>query len=524
MGTLEQTPNSYYNDSSSFGNYQFISLEDIINQFMVVYVGEEKIITKARKVDVAFHAQRALAELSFDTFKSVKSQEIVLPSNLTMILPHDYINYTKLAWSDTSGIEHIMYPVSKTSNPFKIKQKDDKTYDFTNQSQAVIIDNSDFSSALGSSLWEYSEPKTTKDANGDAVGTDKVEVGSNNELIFTNHYETRIQGGVTTYFNHHYAVWQKIEFSPEATEVTLNADGLSTASATGKNVGVVRVGLSTAITEPGTQQVSQSYSSSSGYDPYRTNPEMPSKPSLNMDAGVFNLSTIDNQNSYIQFSSGNDTLTSGTQIIVNVSNLPINTNGNKEVYILIVSDNGINSSSVGTTNYTQKVDNITMDIDGSSFNLIKDGDSTTWTNYKSTTPSEINNDDYKDDTYWPWRGERYGLEPSHAQINGSFFIDELQGKIHFSSNISGKTVILDYISDSLGTDAEMKVHKFAEEAMYKWISCAILSTRIGIPEYAIRRYKKEKFAAIRQAKLRLSNIKLEEITQSLRGKSKWIKH
>jgi hypothetical protein len=37
-------------------------------------------------------------------------------------------------------------------------------------------------------------------------------------------------------------------------------------------------------------------------------------------------------------------------------------------------------------------------------------------------------------------------------------------------------------------------------------------------------YKKDKFAAVRKAKLRLSNIKLEELTQILRGKSKWIKH
>ena len=40
----------------------------------------------------------------------------------------------------------------------------------------------------------------------------------------------------------------------------------------------------------------------------------------------------------------------------------------------------------------------------------------------------------------------------------------------------------------------------------------------------IPRLKKEKFAAIRTAKLRLSNIKLEELTQTLRGKSKQIKH
>ena len=121
-------------------------------------------------------------------------------------------------------------------------------------------------------------------------------------------------------------------------------------------------------------------------------------------------------------------------------------------------------------------------------------------------------------------GNRYGLDPQHAQANGSFYVDENAGKIHFSSNISGKTVILDYISDSLGTEDEMKVHKFAEEAMYKWISFAILSGKSNIPEYQVNRFRKEKFAAVRTAKLRLSNLKLEELTQILRGKSKQIKH
>ena len=69
----------------------------------------------------------------------------------------------------------------------------------------------------------------------------------------------------------------------------------------------------------------------------------------------------------------------------------------------------------------------------------------------------------------------------------------------------------------------MQVHKFAEEAMYKSIAYAILSTSTyGLAVAPL--YKKEKRAAIRQAKLRLSNIKLEEITQIFRGKSKHIKH
>ena len=96
--------------------------------------------------------------------------------------------------------------------------------------------------------------------------------------------------------------------------------------------------------------------------------------------------------------------------------------------------------------------------------------------------------------------------------------------IHFSSNISGKTITLKYISDSLGTDAEMKVHKFAEEAMYKWIAYAILSTRANTQEYIVQRLKVDRRAKLRNAKIRLSNIKLDEIVQVMRGKSKWIKH
>ena len=44
-----------------YGNYQFISLQTIINNFMISYVGSNKIIPKVRKADVAFHAQRAVS-------------------------------------------------------------------------------------------------------------------------------------------------------------------------------------------------------------------------------------------------------------------------------------------------------------------------------------------------------------------------------------------------------------------------------------------------------------------------------
>ena len=119
MGLITQTGQQYYSTASPtpFGDYQFTSLEHIINQFIIAYVGEDKIISKIKRTDVAFHAMRALQELSFDTFKSTKSQEIVVPASLTMVLPQDYVNYIKLTWSDSSGVEHVIYPAAKTSNP-----------------------------------------------------------------------------------------------------------------------------------------------------------------------------------------------------------------------------------------------------------------------------------------------------------------------------------------------------------------------------------------------------------------------
>ena len=37
-----------------------------------------------------------------------KSQEIEIPPSLMMVLPQDYVNYVKLVWSDSTGIEHVI--------------------------------------------------------------------------------------------------------------------------------------------------------------------------------------------------------------------------------------------------------------------------------------------------------------------------------------------------------------------------------------------------------------------------------
>ena len=307
MGLLDGTTQYQYYTGSDKGNYQFVSLDEIIKSFMLVYVGENKIINKANYIDVQFHGMRAVQELSYDVLRSHKAYELEIGSTLYTELPQDYVNYTKIVRVDSNGIEKPIYPTGKTSNPFPIKQ-------------------------------------------------------------------TESNGNYSIHFN-----------DPAGT-----------------------IGVQTGSTDPRTS------------------------------------------------------ITPAT------------------------SDTRSRFNSIPSSNSNQ--------------------------DYDALDHNRLDN-----------RGRRYGLDPQHAQQNGTFYIDTANGYIHFSSDLAGETVTIKYISDGLGTDAEMVVHKFCEEAVYKHIMYALISGRSNIPEGIVQRYKKEKFAETRKAKIRLSNIKMEEFTQVLKGIGKPIK-
>ena len=505
MGLLENQTHQQYYQGNDLGNYQFVSLEDIINQFMVVYVGDQKIINKTSRVDVAFHAQRALAELSFDTFKSVKAQEIVVPATLQMILPHDYVNYTKLSWSDSAGIKHLLYPTNSTSNPFSILQDDDGNYEFPGNVQ--LVTNGDFEDPLVSP-WQKSTVGTTKDASGVISLQDSISI-INEELSFTHHPNNSYGYAMSRA----YAVWQPLDVT-NITKLEISAKGTS-AVATGLGAnGTLYFGISSV--DPLTSAVYHN-------DPAADNPTNANYTIAQASSAATSPNILPPDLGYIEWIAGEQGTTQGLN---ETDGTAIDVSAYSIVWIRINSFvDSVGPGSAQDWISINSIDDISvMDISASSPLTQKNntGHSETWKSYKSGTPSE-NQDDYQDDTYWPMDGQRYGLDPQHAQTNGSFYINQRLGKIHFSSNISGKTVILDYISDSLGTDEEMQVHKLAEEAMYRYILHGIAAGRVQTQQI-VPRLKKEKFAAIRQAKLRLSNIKIEELTQILRGKSKQIKH
>ena len=280
----------------NWGSYAYIKLDDIINNFTVAYVGDGKLIPSVNRTDLMFFAKRAMQEFSYDTLKSIKSQELNIPPSLSIAMPQDYVNYVKMSWVDNSGVKHIIYPTTLTSNPYKNPIQD---------SSGIPMQDNFGNNTQGTSITD--------------------ERWSGNRIAAAN-----------------------------------------------KNAG-------------------------------------------------------------------------DTDFFLNGGN------------------------------------------------------------------SNVNN------------GGLYGLNPATAQINGWFTINERKNTFSFSNDLVGRLIILEYISDGLAYDLDTKVPKMAEEALYAYMSHAVVSTKAGQPEYVVNRLSREKVAKLRNAKIRLSNIKLEEISQVMRGKSKWIK-
>ena len=122
-------------------------------------------------------------------------------------------------------------------------------------------------------------------------------------------------------------------------------------------------------------------------------------------------------------------------------------------------------------------------------------------------------------------GERYGLNTETANRNPTFAIDKSMGVINFNSDMYGRSVILEYISDGMenGNDDKINVNKLFEKFIYAYIQYEILNAKLGVQEYVVNRARKEKSALLRNAKIRISNLHPGRLLMNLRGMDKWLK-
>ncbi len=97
------TDEKYYTNSNvapknlNWGGYQYVSLKDIVNNFKLMYSGDDKLVSNATRYNMLFHAKRGIQEINYDALKNIKILELAVTDDLKFVLPHDYVNYVRIS-------------------------------------------------------------------------------------------------------------------------------------------------------------------------------------------------------------------------------------------------------------------------------------------------------------------------------------------------------------------------------------------------------------------------------------------
>ena len=125
------------------GYYSRVHLNDIINNFIIAYVGDGKILSKIPRYEVAFWAQRSIQEFSYDIFHSEKTIEVELSSTLQMSLPSDFVNYVKISFLDNFGNLKTIQPSKTTKATKTVAQDQDYKYLYDSEGNIIFKETSD---------------------------------------------------------------------------------------------------------------------------------------------------------------------------------------------------------------------------------------------------------------------------------------------------------------------------------------------------------------------------------------------
>jgi len=91
------TPEVYYNDSDMHGNYQYVSLEEVITQMELEKLDEDSYLEHTKRYKMVHHAKQGLRELTAQAANDILAFEVTVGTDLTVTLPQDYVNYVRVS-------------------------------------------------------------------------------------------------------------------------------------------------------------------------------------------------------------------------------------------------------------------------------------------------------------------------------------------------------------------------------------------------------------------------------------------
>ena len=176
MGLLGTTSEQTYYEGDNLGNYRYTSLTNIVNNFMIAYVGDGKLIDHVAKSDVLFHAKRGLQEFSYDVLKTVKSIEVEMGPSLSLAMPQDYVSYVKLTYIGSDGVKRIIYPTTLTINPVQ-NPAQDENFEYIYDDAGDVIEGDSYTEEK----WKNFD---TDNITGNLASEDDYYIGTDEYLSY----------------------------------------------------------------------------------------------------------------------------------------------------------------------------------------------------------------------------------------------------------------------------------------------------------------------------------------------------
>jgi hypothetical protein len=96
-------------EEANWGSYQYVSLYDIVNNFMLMYSGNHSLVNNEERFKVLFHAKRAVQELNYDAFKEIKVLQLDITDQYRFVLPSDFVNWVRVSVYKNG----LLYPLTE---------------------------------------------------------------------------------------------------------------------------------------------------------------------------------------------------------------------------------------------------------------------------------------------------------------------------------------------------------------------------------------------------------------------------
>ena len=127
--------------NANWGSYQFVSLSDIVNNFMLMYVGPDKLVDNVKRYTVLFHAKRGIQEINYDALNNIKVLELIVGDDLKFILPPDYVNYVRIS-VEKDGVVYPLHENTKINYASEYLQDNNNDFLFDQNGEVLEAENS----------------------------------------------------------------------------------------------------------------------------------------------------------------------------------------------------------------------------------------------------------------------------------------------------------------------------------------------------------------------------------------------